>query len=311
MTTLRFTLALCTALIAHNALPSSAHAFTAIAVGDMAKCEQSFWQKISLSARSLWDANAIPNALSQYPTAQVADLVATIDHDLFLLLGDLAYDHGTKSDFKSCFDPIWGGLMTKAAAVPGNHEYYTNEAAPFYAYTKNKGIRTSDTGYYSFDQDEWHIVALNTNLSGEAMAKQTKWLHDDLAANDKVCTLTFGHHPRRSSFGHGDNEAIAPLFHEMASAGVELYLVGHDHGFEVFPSLGADGQPNTSGVKQFTIGTGGYPDLKGHAQRGQTTNELILEQHGVLKLSLDEGAYRWAFINVDGNELTTGTAPCS
>jgi hypothetical protein len=45
------------------------------------------------------------------------------------LLGDIAYDDGSASDFANCFAPTWGPLRDRLLPAPGNHEYETKGAS--------------------------------------------------------------------------------------------------------------------------------------------------------------------------------------
>src|SRR3954467_3317161 len=51
-----------------------------------------------------------------------------------LAAGDLAYENGTPQEFQQCYDPYWGRFRTRTRPAPGNHEYNTPNAAPYYAY---------------------------------------------------------------------------------------------------------------------------------------------------------------------------------
>ena len=48
-------------------------------------------------------------------TAETAKLVAWLE-GLVILTGDLAYMHGSATDFRNCFDPVLGSLQTPLAA---------------------------------------------------------------------------------------------------------------------------------------------------------------------------------------------------
>ncbi len=83
------------------------------AVGDLAQCE----------ARAPVDA----------PTAQVARLVAD-NAARILMVGDIAYPKGSATDFSEWFAPVWGEMKARILQVPGNHEYETPDAEPYYQY---------------------------------------------------------------------------------------------------------------------------------------------------------------------------------
>ena len=51
-----------------------------------------------------------------------------------LALGDLAYMHGNAANFRDCYEPAWGRHLGRTRPVPGNHEYETPGATPYYDY---------------------------------------------------------------------------------------------------------------------------------------------------------------------------------
>jgi hypothetical protein len=173
-------------------LPASARAeaepVTVLAAGDIAFCERSL-------LRQLKDRHHGHSAEPGAPaTAALLDRLS----GAILVLGDLAYWRGTEAEFEGCYDLSWGRHKARSRPVPGNHEYRSPEAAPYYAYWGGRAGQP-DKGYYSFDLGAWHLVALNSNLEGEAMAEQQAWLRRDLAASKARCILAYAHHPPRTA----------------------------------------------------------------------------------------------------------------
>ncbi len=135
-----------------------------------------------------------------------AELVEGIEGTV-LALGDEAYPRGTTENFERCYGPSWGRFKERTKPVPGNHEYYTEGARGYFQYF-GEAAGDPDGGYYSYELGSWHVVALNSNCEEVRCGPgslQTKWLNEDLAANDETrCTLAYMHHPRFSS---GENMA--------------------------------------------------------------------------------------------------------
>ena len=48
--------------------------------------------------------------------------------------GDNAYESGTAAEYTSCYEPTWGRHKARTRPTPGNHEYNSPGAAPYYAY---------------------------------------------------------------------------------------------------------------------------------------------------------------------------------
>ena len=130
-----------------------------------------------------------------------AELVEGIDGTV-LALGDEAYPRGTTANFEECYGPSWGRFKGRTKPVPGNHEYYTEGARGYFQYF-GEAAGDPEGGYYSYELGSWHVVALNSNCEEVRCgpgSPQTRWLEEDLAANDEArCTLAYMHHPLFSS----------------------------------------------------------------------------------------------------------------
>jgi hypothetical protein len=228
------------------------------------------------------------------------------------VLGDIAYPNGTAANFTNCFDPPWGRHKPRMKPVPGNHEYITTNAAPYYAYF---GALAGDPakGYYSYDLGTWHIVALNSNcseVSCSAGSAQETWLKADLAAHPGECILAYWHHPRFSSGLHGNETSLSAIWSALVAGGVELGLAGHDHDYERFAPQNGAGVASATGVAQFVVGTGGaalrsFGSIKPNSVARNST------AHGVLELTLAKGSYSWSFVPVAGASYNdSGMATC-
>jgi hypothetical protein len=193
---------------------------------------------------------------------------------------------------------------------PGNHDYRTAGAAPYYAYFgENAG--PPGRGYYSYDIGAWHIVSLNSNLKTEAGAEQERWLRADLAARPTRCTLAYWHHPAFSSGPHGDSPRMRAFWSVLYEFGVDVVVNGHDHHYERFAPQTPDGAPDVErGIRQFTVGTGGADlyDLDTLRANSEVQNSTTW---GVLKFTLRAASYDWEFIPVAGGMFRDrGTGLC-
>jgi 3',5'-cyclic AMP phosphodiesterase CpdA len=214
--------------------------------------------------------------------------------------GDNAYKSGTDSEFARCYAPGWGRHKARTRPAPGNHDHRTAEAGPYYAYF---GAQAGDSGrgYYSYDLGAWHIVSLNSNIAMKAGSPQERWLRADLAATRARCVLAYWHHPRFSSgTEHGNSAKTAPLWQALYDHGADVVLAGHEHNYERFAPQTASGAADPErGIREFVVGTGGAdhypfgpPIANSEVRNGDTW--------GVLKLTLEPGAYRWQFVPVAG-----------
>jgi hypothetical protein len=213
-------------------------------------------------------------------------------------LGDQAYFHGSADEFRRCYDPTWGRHKSRTRPVPGNHEYESPGAAPYFAYFgANAG--PAGLGYYSFDIGSWHAIALNSNIGVNAGSAQAAWLRGDLATSGARCTIAYWHHPLFTSGPDGSSPEMRDVWRLLYDAGAEVVLNGHEHLYERFAPQDPNGAADAArGIRELIAGTGGAV-LYGPVTV-QPNSERRLTAFGVLKLSLQADAYQWEFIPVSG-----------
>jgi hypothetical protein len=227
-------------------------------------------------------------------TARLLDRVA----GTVFTLGDNAQVLGTTEEFRDCYGPTWGRHRGRTRPAPGNHDYETPGAVPYFDYF-GPHAGPAGVGYYSFDLGAWHVVSLNSNIPVSAGSAQGAWLHADLAASRAPCTLAYWHHPLFSSGSHGNQARMRDFWELLHEAGADIVLSGHDHLYERFAPQDANGVPDTTrGIRQFVVGTGGANLYE--FRTIQPNSEMRLRALGVLKLTLAARGYDWEFISVSG-----------
>jgi hypothetical protein len=232
--------------------------------------------------------------------AQLDSIAGTI-----LALGDNDYLTGSRA--YECYHATWGRHKARTRPTPGNHEYNTPGAAPYYAYF-GASAGPAGLGYYSFMIGDWLAVSLNSNVAVASDSAQGSWLRRTLAASQARCTIAFWHHPRFSSGKNGQNPHMQDLWRILYEAGAEVVLAGHDHHYERFAPLDDHGAPDEKrGLRQFIAGTGGAP-LRQPASIAAYSQTRISE-FGVLKLTLGRDGYAWEFLGTSGPQ-DSGFASC-
>ncbi|MDQ3779121.1 MAG: DNRLRE domain-containing protein, partial [Chloroflexota bacterium] len=248
--------------------------------------------------------------------AHTAALVEAINPDLVLGLGDMQYEAGTLAAYEASYDLSWGRFKDKTLVVAGgSHDFYGG--GDFYAYWGEQAGPAPLRNWFSRDVGAWHLVFLNSYCDEVGGCKpgsdQYEWLRSDLAESDARCTLALWHEPRYASGSrHGDDEAVDPLWDLLYERGAELVLVGHEHNYERFAPLDAQGDVDPGrGLRQFIVGTGGK-SLGGDWETTAPGSEVRQEEtYGVLKLTLRPGGYDWAFVPEAGkNFQDAGSAVC-
>jgi hypothetical protein len=227
--------------------------------------------------------------------------------------GDIAYPDGTAEQFQQCYEPAWGRHKDRTRPAPGNHEYGSPGAAPYFAYFgANAG--PAGRGYYMYRKGTWQVFSLNSNTESADRRAQVEWLGRELdAPGASPCTIAYFHHPLFSSGSHGvvpPMAVVVELWRALYSAGADVIISAHEHFYERFAPQTGDGAPDAQfGVRQFIVGTGGAPLAQ--PVRRVANSEVVLSAFGVLRLTLDAQSYRWEFLSADGGAiLDAGTGSC-
>jgi hypothetical protein len=249
------------------------------------------------------------SATTDEATAQVLDGIA----GTVFTLGDNVYPNATTSEFTNCYNPTWGRHRSRTKPIAGNHEYHTSQGNPYFAYF-GAAAGQPGRGWYAFDVGTWRVYALNSNcgqVSCTVGSEQEQWLRADLAANPRECVAALMHHPRFSSGPHGDHPSVEPFWRALYDAGADVVLAGHDHHYERFAPMNSTGGTDpANGIREFVVGTGGIGLRPPSASR---PNSQVVHggTHGVLKLTLGDGAYQWTFVPVAGRTFTDqGSSSC-
>ena len=230
-------------------------------------------------------------------------------------LGDNQNDNARVEDFLHCFSQSWGQNFTRLLPTIGNHEYFTTGKPEGYFTYFGDRAGVPGKGYYSKNLGSWHIISLNSicDLSGtcDPDSEMIHWLENDLQQNEKKCTLAMWHIPRWSTGWHGNNGSVDILWRMMADAGVELVLNGHDHDYERFAPMNADGQIDMlNGTREFVVGTGGA-SLREQYTESAASQVFNNSTFGVLHLELENDAYTWQFVPVnEGGFTDAGSGQC-
>lgn len=248
-------------------------------------------------------------AMCDVNSVATAALLDSIGGYVFTL-GDNAYFRGTREEYRNCYDNTWGKHKGRTFPVPGNHEYMSAGAAPYFEYFGELASGSTGEGYYSFEVGEWHAIALNSNIPASAGSGQATWLRNDLMANRARCTIAYWHHPLFTSGPDGDTPAMRDLWRILYEFNADIILNAHEHMYERFAPQDPDGNADPAhGIRQFTVGTGGA-EFYGVSVRQPNSEVLINTVHGVLTLALDTGRYAWAFVAVDHTVRDSGSGAC-
>jgi hypothetical protein len=277
-----------------EALDLDPAAVTLVAAGDIARCEE-----------------LAPSAT----TAKLLDaVVSAASNTIVITTGDHAYKRGTRVEFERCYGPTWGRFETLTRPSPGNHDYDSGSAAPYFDYFSHFDRNPQDRarGYYSFELPGWHMVSLNSVLPIEEGSAQLAWLTEDLRSARAGCVLAYWHHPRFSSGIRSANpwyrgRRLERAWSLLTEHGAEIIINGHEHFYERFAPQTSSGELAADGIRQFTVGTGGG-DLQSAFFKRANRENVYDEGYGVLVMALERDGYRWAFVGGDGRVHDRGEA---
>jgi Calcineurin-like phosphoesterase len=229
-------------------------------------------------------------------------------------VGDHAYPSGTAKQFQDCYDPSWGRHKARTRPSPGNHDYLTANARPYFDYF-GASAGPEGRGYYSYAVGAWHIVSLNSFIAADRRSPQIGWLRKDLSENRTTCTLAYWHLPVFSSGPHGSEPQttahMLEVWRVLYEFGADVVINGHDHIYERFAPQDPKGKPDPmKGIREFVVGTGGG-GLYDFRQVRPNSEVRSNRSYGVLKLMLGATDYSWEFVPAAGEQFQDhGMSPC-
>lgn len=188
-------------------------------------------------------------------TEQVAVKNAYLNHindkmpDLWIWLGDNAYNDGTDAEFQAkVFDGTYGYnemfYRVPFMPSPGNHDYNsvapvlsnispTQHTGPYYDIVdvptngEIGGVPSGLEAYYSFDYGNVHFMSLNSEIgavfggandwtgvspfSSFNGSPFTNWIHADLQANSQPWVVAYFHQPPHTDGSH-DSDAFWEVY---------------------------------------------------------------------------------------------------
>lgn len=214
-----------------------------------------------------------------------------------LYLGDV-YEHGTAAEFRDNYDTVYGGLASRTAPTPGNHEWPSHVDGYDAYWRAQTGVPTPP--WYAFRVGGWTVLSLNSEARHGSGSPQVRWLRRRLERTRGTCVLAFWHRPYRSAGPHDDQPDVRPLWNALRGR-AQLVISGHEHNMQRLRPAG--------GITQLIAGAGGHnPYPVGDDPRLAFADDSTA---GALRLRLRPGSARAAFVGVDGAVLDRSRYGCS
>jgi hypothetical protein len=206
--------------------------------------------------------------------------------DIWLMLGDNAYERGTDSEYQAAVFDMYPTMLRQTVLWPtlGNHDAYSadsgTQTGPYFnIFTvpsggEAGGVPSGTEAYYSFDYGNIHFIVLDSyETSRSPSGPMMTWLRNDLASNTQPWVIAYWHHPPYSKGGNDSDvsnhlmkmrEMVLPT---LETGGVDLVLAAHSHSYErsflidghydtsntfteIMKKDGGDGRPDGTGAYQ-------------------------------------------------------------
>jgi Calcineurin-like phosphoesterase/Purple acid Phosphatase, N-terminal domain len=171
--------------------------------------------------------------------------------NLWLMLGDNAYNSGRDSEYQAKLFDIYKELLKNTVLWPtlGNHDGYSASSfdlsGPYYeifslpSNAESGGIPSNTEAYYSFDYGNIHFICLNSyDVDRLPSAQMATWLTEDLKQSKQKWKIAYWHHPPYSKGSHDSDREVEliemrqNLVPILEQGGVDLVLSGHSHAYE-------------------------------------------------------------------------------
>jgi hypothetical protein len=205
--------------------------------------------------------------------------------DLWLMLGDNAYNNGTDLDYQLKLFNIYTNLLRRSVVWPtlGNHDTGSStvfkDTYPYFnIFSLPKdgeagGIPSGLEHFYSFDYGNIHFICLDSMTADRTPnGPMYAWLTNDLAHVTADWIIAYWHHPPYSKGSHDSDNPLdsngslvqmrVNFLPVLEAGGVDLVLSGHSHSYERsrFLTRHYDFSPTLSTTNVLDAGSGREDD---------------------------------------------------
>lgn len=282
----------------HTLQTDGSGAFSALIFGDSQSLDYNVWRQTASAAYANDKAAAF-----------------------FINMGDLVDNGEQYSQWRSWFRGAAGLLpQIPVAPISGNHENYSLQWKPYkgdlyltlFDLPLN-GPEGLQKQAYSYDYGEVHFAVIDTQLEElkdwqpDLVARQVKWLENDLAASNKKWKVVLVH---RSLFRYQDgkpNELGAALLPVLDRSNVDVVFSAHIHTYGRTAPF-KNGNVAGQGTVYISSGRSGDKTWAGsRAKPQEVVFDNVLDQPNYMKLTADSHKLTVTSLKQDGKLIDTMT----
>lgn len=194
------------------------------------------WKFVSMA-----DSRGSTNGVNTAELTKIVNLVKLENADLVIFQGDAVNGSTSDTTLGSQMD-TWLAIMNTLNCpwyyTVGNHEISTSTSQNVIRSKVNmplNGPAGDEETVFSFDHQNAHFVALNSNKYSQSHHVQRSWLTTDLAGTVQPHVFVMAHEPAYPVDGHiGSSLDYYPterddFWNIMSAKGVRMYFTGHEH----------------------------------------------------------------------------------
>ena len=214
-----------------------------------------------------------------------------------LTLGDNQYENGELANFQTYYQPDWGRLKSITMPTPRQSRSALVGLRPVLRDARQLLVRPRRMAP--------DLARLDRGRRRPPRSSPTTSPSARTAASSPTGT-TRGSHRAAARQQRRDGSVLGPPVRGRR----RRVLVGHEHIYERFAPQTPAAVASPTGIRQFTVGTGGRA-LHAAGTVRANSEVRIFGRFGVLRMTLHPTSYDWRFVGEDGVTYDSGSTNCS
>jgi hypothetical protein len=235
------------------------------------------------------------------PATDLAEFIVRQRPDRFLYLGDV-YEHGTRSEFRRHYEPMYGALAERTDPTIGNHEYLMRERGYYPYWGGKRGWSREEAKHHAYvdEPSGWQIIAYSSQTPD--IAAEAEWVRAQIDKHPGTCRIVMAHKGRHvvTDSEHTDNPEQEPVWRALVGT-TAINLVGHNHVYGRLEPI--------RGVHVIVSGAGGH-DLRDLGEQHHRIAASTTQVPSATRLVLRRGEADLKQIDATGTVHDRTTIAC-